>query len=116
MCRSVMCIAMFPAPPVLSSSQHGGTRYPPSPKEAFHECSFLSSRAIIGEFSWLDQDLAGTWIPGVSREFTSDQESETYKWLGMSPAMREWTGGRQPRGMRASGITIPNKSTSPPSK
>lgn len=70
----------------------------------------LSSRAIIGEFFLrLDQDLAGTWIPGVSREFTSDQESETYKWLGMSPAMREWTGGRQPRGMRASGITIPNK-------
>ena len=32
-----------------------------------------------------------------------------HKWLGMSPAMREWTGGRQPRGMRASGITIPNK-------
>ncbi|MDG4552885.1 MAG: Mu-like prophage major head subunit gpT family protein [Candidatus Competibacter sp.] len=70
----------------------------------------LSSRAIIGEFFLrLDQDLAGTWIPGVSREFQSDQESETYKWLGMSPAMREWVGGRQPRGMRANGITIPNK-------
>ena len=70
----------------------------------------LSSRAIIGEFyARLDQDLGNTWIPGVSREFSSNQESETYKWLGMAPAMREWVGGRQPRGFRASGITIENK-------
>lgn len=70
----------------------------------------LSSRAIIGEFyARLDQDLGNTWIPGVSREFMSNQESETYKWLGMAPAMREWIGGRQPRGFRANGITIENK-------
>lgn len=70
----------------------------------------LSSRAIIGEFyARLDQDLGNTWIPGVSREFSSNQESETYKWLGMAPAMREWIGGRQPRGFRANGITIENK-------
>lgn len=70
----------------------------------------LSSRAIIGEFyDRLEQDLGASWIPAVSREFTSNQESETYKWLGMSPAMREWNGGRQARGLRASGITIENK-------
>lgn len=70
----------------------------------------LGSRAIIGEFyARLDQDLAGSWIPGVAREFTSDQESETYKWLGMAPAMREWIGGRQPRGFRENGLTIVNK-------
>lgn len=70
----------------------------------------LSSRAIIGEFyARLDQDLGNTWIPGVAREFSSNQESETYKWLGMAPAMREWIGGRQPRGFRANGITITNK-------
>ena len=70
----------------------------------------LSSRAIIGEFFLrLDQDLAGSWVPLLSREFESDQESETYKWLGMSPVMREWIGGRQPRGMRDNGITIFNK-------
>lgn len=70
----------------------------------------LSSRAIIGEFyRRLDQDLGASWVGATSRLFTSDQESETYKWLGMSPAMREWVGGRQPRGFRDNGITIVNK-------
>ena len=40
---------------------------------------------------------------------TSDQESETYKWLGMAPAMREWVGGRVAKGFRDNGITIVNK-------
>ena len=71
----------------------------------------LTSRAIIGEFFMrLEQDLGAGWIPGLSTEpFKSNQEAETYKWLGMSPAMREWIGGRQPKGLRANGITITNK-------
>lgn len=70
----------------------------------------LGSRAIIGEFfSRLDQDLANSWIPGVSMLFQSNQESETYKWLGQSPAMREWIGGRNAKGFAENGITITNK-------
>jgi phage major head subunit gpT-like protein len=70
----------------------------------------LSSRAIIGEFyARLDQDLGNTWIPGVSRLFQSNQESETYKWLGQSPAMREWIGERYAKGFVENGITIANK-------
>jgi phage major head subunit gpT-like protein len=72
--------------------------------------SSLSSRAIIGEFyKTLEADMGQSWVNGVSRLFTSDQESETYKWLGMAPAMREWIGGRNPRGFRENGITITNK-------
>lgn len=72
--------------------------------------SSLSSRAIIGEFyKTLEQDLGGSWVGGVSRLFNSDQESETYKWLGMAPSMREWIGGRNARGFRENGITIANK-------
>jgi phage major head subunit gpT-like protein len=72
--------------------------------------SSLSSRAIIGEFySTIEKDLAASWMAGVSRLFKSNQESETYKWLGMAPTMREWVGGRQPRGFRENGITITNK-------
>lgn len=72
--------------------------------------SSLSSRAIIGEFyKTIEQDMGANWVGGVSRLFTSDQESETYKWLGMAPAMREWIGGREPRGFRENGITIANK-------
>lgn len=70
----------------------------------------LSSRAIIGEFyARLAQDVGGSWIPGLSNLFMSNQESETYKWLGMAPQMREWIGGRQAKGFREQGQTIVNK-------
>lgn len=70
----------------------------------------LGSRAIIGEFyKTLEQDLGNSWIPSISNYFTSDQESETYKWLGMVPQMREWIGGRNAKGFRDNGITIENK-------
>lgn len=70
----------------------------------------LSSRAIIGEFyATLEQDMGGLWIPQISNYFESDQESEIYKWLGQSPAMREWIGGRQAKGFSENGITITNK-------
>ncbi|WP_417627069.1 Mu-like prophage major head subunit gpT family protein [Pararhodobacter aggregans] len=70
----------------------------------------LSSRAIIGTFyARLAVATAASWINGISMEFQSDQESETYKWLGMSPAMREWVGGRQAKGLRENGITVVNK-------
>ncbi len=72
--------------------------------------SGLGSRAIIGAFyNKLSQDLGMSWIPGVSMLFESNQESETYKWLGMAPTMREWIGGRQAKGFRENGITIVNK-------
>jgi phage major head subunit gpT-like protein len=72
--------------------------------------SALSSRAIIGEFyATLEQDLGGMYVPSISNLFTSNQESETYKWLGQSPQMREWIGGRQAKGFRTDGVTITNK-------
>lgn len=72
--------------------------------------SSLGSRAIIGAFyNKLQQDLGMTWIPEVSMLFPSNQESESYNWLGMAPAMREWIGGRQAKGFRENGITIVNK-------
>lgn len=70
----------------------------------------LSSRAIIGEFyNTLEQNEGALWVPSVSAMFDSNQESETYAWLGMSPALREWVGGRQAKGFRENGITIVNK-------
>lgn len=70
----------------------------------------LSSRAIIGEYyAALEQNVGGLYLPKISMLFDSDQESETYKWLGMVPQMREWVGGRQAKGFRDNGITIVNK-------
>lgn len=70
----------------------------------------LSSRAIIGSYyQRLEQDVGASWIDQISSYFTSDQESESYGWLGMSPAMREWIGSRNAKGFRENGITITNK-------
>ncbi len=70
----------------------------------------LGSRAIIGEFyARLEQNIGTEWINKIGMKFTSDQESETYKWLGMAPAMRQWIGGREAKGFRENGITIANK-------
>lgn len=69
----------------------------------------LSSRAIIGMYyNRLEQDVGSAWIDGTSNLFGSDQASETYNWIGMSPAMREWVGGRQAKGFRDDGLTIVN--------
>jgi phage major head subunit gpT-like protein len=72
--------------------------------------SALSSRAIMGMyFARLETDPGLSWLNGVANMFNSDQESETYKFLGQSPAMREWIGGRQAKGFSGQGLTILNK-------
>lgn len=69
----------------------------------------LGSRAIIGYIIDAMDQPQNTWVDAVSNRWNSDQESETYKWLGTSPVMREWIGGRQTKGFRENGFTITNK-------
>jgi phage major head subunit gpT-like protein len=70
----------------------------------------LGSRAIIGRFyKTLEQDPGMSWINDISMYFASDQSSEEYRWLGQTPAMREWVGGRHAKGFRDNGLTIVNK-------
>lgn len=72
--------------------------------------SALSSRAIMGMyFARLETDPGLAWMGGVSNLFASDQASETYNFLGQSPAMREWVGERQAKGFNGKGLTIINK-------
>lgn len=70
----------------------------------------LGSRAIIGRFyRTLEETQIASWVGGVAMEIPSNQESEEYKWLGMSPALREWGGGRQAKGFRDNGLVVKNK-------
>lgn len=70
----------------------------------------LSSRAIIGEFyNTLNADPGMAWVNDVSMYMESDQDSETYPWIGQVPQMREWVGGRQAKGFTDNGITVANK-------
>jgi len=70
----------------------------------------LSSRAIAGfYFARLELDPGMAWLDGISNLFGSDQASERYEFLGQSPGMREWIGGRHAKGFSGNGITILNR-------
>jgi len=70
----------------------------------------LTERQVIGEFyKTLEQDIGASWVSKISNYFTSDMASEEYAWLGQSPAMREWVGGRNAKGLPESNMTIINK-------
>ncbi len=70
----------------------------------------LTSRAVIGRFyRRLEEFAQSAWWTRLAMHFASNQESETYKWLGMVPQVREWVGGRQVRPLRGQGVTIVNK-------
>lgn len=71
--------------------------------------SLLSSRAIMGEyFARLETNPGLMWVNACSNLFTSDQASETYAFLGQSPAMRQWVGGRQAKGLAQNSQIITN--------
>jgi phage major head subunit gpT-like protein len=70
----------------------------------------LSPVGFIGNFyQALEAEFGKTWLPEIGMMFNSDHESEFYPWIGMSPMLREWIGGRQPKGFLQNGITIHNK-------
>lgn len=70
----------------------------------------LGSKDIIGKlYQALEASVNQTWANRIGMKFQSNQETENYKWLGMSPMMREWVGGRQAKGLRVSGVSITNK-------
>lgn len=70
----------------------------------------LTSQAIIGRFyRRLEEFAQSAWWTRLAMHFTSTQESETYRWLGMVPQVHEWRGGRRVRPLHARGITIVNK-------
>jgi phage major head subunit gpT-like protein len=72
--------------------------------------SGLTSQAVVGRFyRRLEEYAQSAWWTRLAMHFASRQESETYKWLGMVPQVREWVGGRRVRPLRSDGVTIVNK-------
>ncbi len=51
---------------------------------------------------------AGLWANALGFRSGSDREEETYRWLGGSPIMREWIGGRMEKGIRDEAYTLRN--------
>ncbi|MBT4177749.1 MAG: hypothetical protein HOE02_05625 [Candidatus Marinimicrobia bacterium] len=70
----------------------------------------ITERQIIGWYFMQLAAFAGMgWINAISNFFRSDQAIETYPWLTMSPAMREWIGGRNAKGFTENYLQIKNK-------
>jgi len=69
----------------------------------------LSSRAIIGRYYMTLEGLSRGWVAPLVMDVNSDQQTETYNWLGMTPAMREAIDGRKAKGLRVSEYAITNK-------
>lgn len=64
-----------------------------------HSYKPLTVRGIVGRF-WkrFEEQLGGSWALKISMLNTeTDQETETYKFTGQVPQMREWVGQRQPK-------------------
>jgi len=69
----------------------------------------VTKAGIIGAFRHtFKENLGGTWWPMLGMKFDSNSDSETYKWLGASPALREWVDGRKPTRFKGDGVTIVN--------
>lgn len=49
------------------------------------------------------------WVSALAMRVTTDQASEEYGWLGASPALREFIGGRTPAELRENSFVISNK-------
>lgn len=71
----------------------------------------LASPAIIGSFyEQLADEYGKSWASDLGwLNSGSNQETETYKWLGNSPKYREWIGGRAAGKPKTESYSIRNK-------
>ncbi len=70
----------------------------------------ISSRAVIGWFyKKLNAGAGLNWAQKIGMISNSDQESETYAWLGQAPQMREWVGGRHVKTLPEQSYELKNK-------
>ena len=56
----------------------------------------------------MQTETQATWIGQMTQFLRSDQQSETYGWLGQVPAMRKWIGQRQKNQAKPYKLTIHN--------
>ncbi len=72
------------------------------------QLSVFDTRDAIGSFRKAYADgIDGSWASKLAMPISTDKETETYRWLGAAPALREWRGYRlyQPTGRYSMSIT-----------
>ena len=69
----------------------------------------LGSKGIIGEYYLaLEGARRASWVDKVAMEMPSNQETETYRWAGMAPPLREKKESPQTRGLKDYSKTLTN--------
>lgn len=69
----------------------------------------LGTREIRAFYSALEVEKEKSWADKIAIRFSSDQETEIYKWLSAAPALEEWISGREAKGLSVSSLSIKNK-------
>lgn len=70
----------------------------------------FSIRGMIAEFyAVVEQTLAGLWVPRVAFPvMDSRQRIEHYRWLGMTPMLRQWIADRHPQNLNKDDYSLEN--------
>ena len=67
----------------------------------------LLTKGLRSEFLRRFEDTT-TYFQDLSTRIQSNSDSETYKWLGSTPRMREWGTGRVAKGVRTESYSVEN--------
>lgn len=70
----------------------------------------MTVKGFIGTlYRALETSSEANWAPRIGTMVPSNQETETYRFMGQYPMFREWLGSRQVRGMPVYSTTVTNK-------
>lgn len=69
----------------------------------------ITTRGVVGMILARLETGSAQWVTDLAMRMQSDQDMETYAWLGNSPALREFIGGRTPAELKELSFTISNQ-------
>jgi phage major head subunit gpT-like protein len=73
------------------------------------QLSVFDSRDVIGSFRKAYADsIDGSWAGSIATRVDTDKETETYRWLGAAPPLREWLGYRLYQAVQRYTMSITN--------
>lgn len=71
---------------------------------------YIGVKGVMAFYFQALEALSGqTWIDRLANRFMSSAASETYASIGTTPQLREWLGGKQPKGFTEQSLVISNK-------
>ncbi len=80
------------------------------PADQAQQFDYIGVKGVIGfYFQALEQFSGQAWTSRIANTFRSSQDTETYAGLGTAPQLREWIGGKQPKGLTEQSLRITNK-------